>query len=573
MIKRLTILILLVFLSSPMFLFAGNVPDTGQTQDYLFNKFGEDSDYTIHPPSYTKLDASGNELPDSADVWAMVRDNVTGLIWENKTNDGSIHQWDNIYSLVKSYCEGEDCILQTNVPDFIAELNTSHFGGFSDWRLPTLKELASIIDSGLNPGYDNPSINQSYFPYTVADGSYFYWTSTLNPSSPDFAKGVDFYHGSFYDGRADNSHYVYAVRGGRPENTVDRFIDFTEPDTANYTVIRDTATGLMWQKQGPSSKMMWEDAITYCENLSIGFWVLRGDEYVHYNYDDWRLPNWKELQSIVNYSLNNPAINGSLFIGPPVSIPYWNYWSSTTNLYNGHAWAINYAGGTLESRNKDWPQYNSYVRCVRGGQCGPLGDSDGDGICDDGDESGTAGDNPCPGVDKVWCDDNCHDGRNPDQADANNNGIGDACDTVVDSDGDGVPDDLDGCPADPQKTNPGVCGCGVTDVDSDGDGKQDCIDECLDSDRRATISIGNCNTGVSNQLSSNGCTMSDVIAHCSVEAENHGAYVNCVAHLTDEWRSNGIITRKEDGAIHHCAARAQKHFREDRGRQGHSIRK
>ena len=43
-----------------------------------------------------------------------------------------------------------------------------------------------------------------------------------------------------------------------------------------------------------------------------------------------------------------------------------------------------------------------------------------------------------------------------------------------DSDGDGTPDDIDGCPADPNKTAPGVCGCGLADVDPDGDGTVDC---------------------------------------------------------------------------------------------------
>ena len=52
---------------------------TGQTQSYT-DTFGEDSGYTINPKSYTKLYAQGNDLPDSAVSWVMVRDNVTGLI-------------------------------------------------------------------------------------------------------------------------------------------------------------------------------------------------------------------------------------------------------------------------------------------------------------------------------------------------------------------------------------------------------------------------------------------------------------------------------------------------------------
>ena len=95
------------------------VPDTGQTQSYT-DTFGEDSDYSINTPSYTKLDASGNDLADSVTSWAMVRDNVTGLIWEVKTDDGTIHDKDNTYD--------QDEIKNT----FIPTLNTDNYGGFSD---------------------------------------------------------------------------------------------------------------------------------------------------------------------------------------------------------------------------------------------------------------------------------------------------------------------------------------------------------------------------------------------------------------------------------------------------------
>ena len=54
-------------------------------------------------------------------------------------------------------------------------------------------------------------------------------------------------------------------------------------------------------------------------------------------------------------------------------------------------------------------------------------DSDGDGILDDGDYSGKDWDNPCTGGETFDCDDNCPFHYNPDQDDANGNGIGDAC--------------------------------------------------------------------------------------------------------------------------------------------------
>ena len=83
--------------------FAWPVPDTGQTKCYTTSGgeipcpqpgedlYGQDANYTINPPSYTKLDSTGDVLPDDATTWVMVRDNVTGLIWEAKQNkDGNL---------------------------------------------------------------------------------------------------------------------------------------------------------------------------------------------------------------------------------------------------------------------------------------------------------------------------------------------------------------------------------------------------------------------------------------------------------------------------------------------------
>lgn len=76
--------------------------------------------------------------------------------------------------------------------------------------------------------------------------------------------------------------------------------------------------------------------------------------------------------------------------------------------------------------------------------------------------------------------------------DQNHNGVSDACDP--DSDGDGTIDDLDGCPFNSGKTQPGVCGCGSADIDTDGDGVLNCQDGCPNDP--AKISPGACGCGV-----------------------------------------------------------------------------
>lgn len=106
---------------------------------------------------FIKLDSQGQKQPMDAGQWAMVLDTATGLIWEVKTTDGSIHDmqagydWDGAHEI------------------FIAELNKIQFGGFSDWRLPTTDELRTIRVKGAEP-----TINQDFFPNTVPS-SYLSW--------------------------------------------------------------------------------------------------------------------------------------------------------------------------------------------------------------------------------------------------------------------------------------------------------------------------------------------------------------------------------------------------------------
>ncbi|MDA8140972.1 MAG: DUF1566 domain-containing protein [Desulfobacteraceae bacterium] len=300
------------------------VPDTGQIASYTDTP-GEDSDYPINPQSYTKLDASGNDLPDSATAWAMIRDNVTGLIWENKTDDPdnniTIHDKDTMYT----WQDAQD--------KFIAQLNAQTFGGYNDWRLPTEKELSFIVNAGLY----NPSINTSYFGNTVSS---HYWSSTVFIYYPDRMWGLffDFGSDSFYP--KSDSYLVRAVRGG-PLSTGPLV------DNGDGT-ISDRATGLMWQKDNPH-QMTWEQALNYCETLQLA------------GRDDWRLPNRNELLSIVDYTRTKPAIDAVF----PNTMPS-EYWSSTTYVYStGDAWFVDFGYGAFRHSNKSWT-YN--VRAVRSGQ-------------------------------------------------------------------------------------------------------------------------------------------------------------------------------------------------------------
>ncbi len=354
-------------------------PDTGQTKCYDNSGeipcpspgepfYGQDAQYQGPPRSYTKLGYGGVELPDTAtpaDGWIMTRDNVTGLIWEIKTDDGSIHDKDNYYT----WCDhnpdtnGGDqgtCGDGTDTEDFIAALNAAHFGGYSDWRLPTIKELSTLVNS--NIPWPGPTIDAAYFPNTVSSD---YWSSTTHAYYTDSAWLVNFsygyVHGEINYNYKVSYHYVRAVRSG--QSHTNRFIDNHDG------TITDTATGLMWQKcsmgqsynpatngcDGSANIYTWQEALAVCEDL-----VLAG-------YDDWRPPDRNELQSIVDYSRYNPAIDTNYFPGTVSSL----YWSSTTNAYiTNYAWLVPFHSGCVHFGYKA----GGFVRAVRSGQSGSFGD-------------------------------------------------------------------------------------------------------------------------------------------------------------------------------------------------------
>jgi hypothetical protein len=92
--------------------------------------------------------------------------------------------------------------------------------------------------------------------------------------------------------------------------------------------------------------------------------------------------------------------------------------------------------------------------------------------------------------------------------------------------------------------------------DSDGDGVCDSDDVCPNSTLDTTLTIDDCETHVANESFDDGCTMADRIVECAGEAGNHGQFVSCVAHLTNDWRADGLISPTDRSRIQACAARS-----------------
>lgn len=86
-------------------------------------------------------------------------------------------------------------------------------------------------------------------------------------------------------------------------------------------------------------------------------------------------------------------------------------------------------------------------------------------------------------------------------------------------------------------------------LDSDGDGVLDDLDSCPGTDARATVVVGSNDSGVTNSVDAAGCSIADHVKACFAEANNHGDAVSCVSHLAKELRQAGTINGRDQGQL------------------------
>ena len=318
--------------------------------------FGQDAQYTGNEPSYS----------DNSD--GTITDNVTGLVWTQDLSDGSMP-----WSDASAYCESLEV------------------GSITDWRLPNIKELWSIRD--FSTGW--PWVDTDYF-YLVGDGSdqrqHHSWSSNLYLVESEYqneqVQGDPAFIVNDWTGHIkamSGNRFVRCVSGD--EYGINDFVDNGDG------TVSDNATGLMWSQDDSGEGMDWEAALAYAEAATTA------------GYDDWRLPNAKELQSIADYSGVFPAMDTSVFnlteltnIKGQTDYPF--YWSSTSNPVEGsdgeeenssvYAWVLAagyntdpdgydlHGAGSIVFTPKteeyfteldpEIHRYN-YVRLVRGGEC------------------------------------------------------------------------------------------------------------------------------------------------------------------------------------------------------------
>jgi len=175
-------------------------------QDALYGRDASENDDSNGSAGFdfTKLDADGSPLADqtldyATQPWACVKDNYTGLIWEVKTTSGlqdtsSRYAWLNTTGTNDGGSAGavgniSDCVsnIGCNTEAYVTDMNTATSCGATNWRMPTVTELLSIVDNSRA----NPAIDVNFFPNSASS----YWSSSpqaFNNSTAFYAWGVNF---------------------------------------------------------------------------------------------------------------------------------------------------------------------------------------------------------------------------------------------------------------------------------------------------------------------------------------------------------------------------------------------
>ena len=284
-------------------------PASPSGTDDEYNFYGQDAQHTNK--------CTAQSFTVSSDV---IVDNNTGLTWE-KSPSIDAYMWDNR----ATHCN---------------ELNSSNYGGKSNWRVPNPFELLTIVD---NSTY-NLATN-SNFTNMPAENDSSLWTNSEYKGDPNHAYHfIPYYGWSWYDGTKTDPHKVLCVSGEEIKPAVSD--DFTI--SSDGKTVTDSRTGLMWKKEYETNKT-WQQALEYCQSLNA-------EGYGGYS-TGWRLPNKNELASLINYEKSGPPY--SYF--PDMSTNY--FLSSSTYLGSlSGAWIVHFYYGLARSLYKTAP---NDVLCVR----------------------------------------------------------------------------------------------------------------------------------------------------------------------------------------------------------------
>jgi len=262
-----------------------------------------------------------------------VTDSLTGLIW---ATDAS--------TPIVGFCNGGTKAWQESL-DYIVCLNDNNYLGHNDWILPNVNELESLVNSG-EPNIATWLTSQGF--NGVQSGNY--WSSTTYVHCANCAWEVNFQHGSVYGYYKNDQNNVWPLRSEKSGHSIislpitgqtvsydanmpqrddgatdmQRGVSWPIPrfvDNTDGTVI-DNLSGLMWTKSTDLThrNLSWDDALDYIQEMNDGI-------YENFGHNDWRLPNRREIGSIVDVSNIDPALP----LEHPFTIgSYGGQWSSTS---------------------------------------------------------------------------------------------------------------------------------------------------------------------------------------------------------------------------------------------------
>ncbi len=319
--------------------FTYNIVDTFQTAFY--SDIAEVTEPNIGDAFYGQDGSySGNQASYSDNGDGTVTDNVTGLIWQQDMGD------------------------KITFDEASEKATGLTLDGYDDWRIPTIKELYSLVKFDAKVMGETSVdlfIDDNYFTQPIGDTSIGEreidaqtWSSTEYVGET-MGGDATVFGVNFIDGRLkgypkylkatgeEKTAYFRLVRGNT-EYGENSFVDNGDG------TINDLATGLMWQATDSGEGMDWESALNYAENLELA------------GNSDWRLPNIKELQSILDYTRSlqttssaaiDPIFDISSIIDPEGALNYPYFWSGTTlidgNSVNAAYFAFGEAQGDMGS--------------------------------------------------------------------------------------------------------------------------------------------------------------------------------------------------------------------------------
>jgi hypothetical protein len=310
---------------------------------------------------FSYLDSVGNAGDSSGAGCAL--DETTGLLWERKGSGSDFNASTFSYS-------------RDQVQAFIDEMNAQNAGagycGRNDWRLPASLELQGILD------YYRRLPTLGYLPFNRSPINGDWWALEPSLQFTGYYRTVRFGYGSSNEWFPSNNMYLRLVSGTPAPSS---FMDNGDG------TITDLSTGLMWKTcvEGRLYNAGSCDGIDLTFNwgaaLQRAVTVNGGAATDNLGYDDWRVPNVKELTRILDLSQINPTVDATVFPSTAAA----GFWTSTPGRdlseEQGMAWQVDFSPGHWALQSKT---IESRLRLVRAALPTRVWyeDSDGDGYGD-----------------------------------------------------------------------------------------------------------------------------------------------------------------------------------------------